>query len=89
VLFTLQNKAKKIFGMKISPEITQKMAFLGKDPVRCKIIVDNKCLQQIRNFKYLRHKISYEKGKKMFNKELAKFFPILGIIHNNFKPNWI
>jgi hypothetical protein len=28
------------------------MAFLGQDPVRCKIVVDNKCLQHVENFKY-------------------------------------
>jgi hypothetical protein len=45
--------------MEISPEKSETMAFLGKDPVRCKIIVDNKCLQ-VKNFKYLGCEISYE-----------------------------
>ena len=27
------------------------MALLGQDPVRCKIVVDNKCLQHVKNFK--------------------------------------
>jgi hypothetical protein len=31
----------------------ESMAFLGQDPVSCKIIVDNKCLQQEKNFEYL------------------------------------
>jgi len=29
--------------MEMSPEKTETIAFVGKDPVRCKIIVDNKC----------------------------------------------
>lgn len=35
----------KMFVMEISPEKSQAMAFLlGQDRVRCKIVVDNKCL---------------------------------------------
>jgi len=48
------------------------MAFLGKDPVRCKIIMDNKYLQQLRNSKYLGCEISYEYEKDIL-KKLAKF----------------
>ena len=41
------------FWTEISPEKSETKAFLGQDPVRCKIIVvGNKCLQQVRNFKY-------------------------------------
>jgi hypothetical protein len=29
--------------MEISPEKSETMAFLGQDPARCKIIVDNIC----------------------------------------------
>jgi hypothetical protein len=43
-VFTVQNIAKKL-GMEISPEKSETMAFLAQDQVRCKIIVDNKCLQ--------------------------------------------
>jgi len=39
------------------------MAFLGQDPVRCKIVVDTKCLQQVKNFKYLGCEIYYENEK--------------------------
>ena len=28
--------------------LSEKMAFLGQDPVRCKIIVNNKCLPKIK-----------------------------------------
>jgi hypothetical protein len=48
----------------MSPEKeTAKKAFLGQDEVRCKIIVDNKCSQQIENFKCLHYEISYENDK--------------------------
>jgi hypothetical protein len=54
------------------------MAFLGKDPVTCKIFVENKHLQQVRNFKYLGCEISYE-NEKDIQQKLAKFPQILGI----------
>ena len=38
--------------MEIS-EKSKSMAFLGQYPVSCKIVVDNKCLQQVKNCKYL------------------------------------
>ena len=41
----------RIFGNITSK--SEMMTFLGQNPVSCKIIVDNKCLQQVKNFKYL------------------------------------
>jgi hypothetical protein len=46
-----------------SPEQSEMMALLGPDPVRRKIIVDNRCSQQVKNFKYLGCEISYESEK--------------------------
>ena len=43
-VFTVQNTAKS-FGMEISPEKSKTMAFLGQDPIRCKVAAVNKCLQ--------------------------------------------
>jgi hypothetical protein len=43
------------------------MAFLGQDPVRCKIVMDNKYLQHVENFKY-RGKLPIEK-KSILNKK--------------------
>jgi hypothetical protein len=68
--------------MKISPEKSEMMKLSGQDPVRCKIIVDNKCLQQVKNFKYLGCKISYE-NEKYIQQKLAKFAQILGILNNS------
>jgi hypothetical protein len=61
--------------MEISQK-TQMVVFLGQDPVISKIIVDNKCLQQVKNFKYLSCEISYENGKH-FQQKVAKFAQIL------------
>jgi hypothetical protein len=48
--------------------------------------VDNKCLQQVKNFKYLGYEISYENEKDVPEK-VAKFAQILRILNNTFKPN--
>jgi hypothetical protein len=37
-------KPAKNFGMEISPEKSETKAFLGQDPARCKIVVENKFL---------------------------------------------
>jgi len=39
-VFTLQNIATN-FGMEKRPEKSETIAFLGQDPVKCKIVVDN------------------------------------------------
>ena len=74
--------------MEISPQKSETMAFLGQDPVRCKIIVDNKCLQQVKDFKYLSCEISDE-NEKDFQQKVAKFAQILGILNNAFKPTLV
>jgi len=40
-MYTLHNISNN-FGMKISPETSGTMAFLGQNPGRCKIVVDKK-----------------------------------------------
>jgi len=49
--------------MEISPEKSELMTFLGQDPERCKIVVDNKCLQHVKNFKCFVCEISQEHEK--------------------------
>jgi len=71
-----------------SAEKFKTMKFLGQDPVGCKIVAVNKCLQQGKNFKYLGCEISYENGKDIQQK-LAKFAQILGILQNTFKPTLV
>jgi phage major head subunit gpT-like protein len=60
----VQNIAR-CFVIEMSSEKSETIAFLGKDPLRRKIIADNKCLQQVKNFKYLSCKIAYENKKQI------------------------
>jgi hypothetical protein len=50
------NSIAETSGTEISREISEKMAFLGEDPVRCKIFED--VLQLVKKFKYLYCEIS-------------------------------
>ena len=38
------------------------MTFKGRDPVRTKIVIDNKIIEQVSSFNYLGNMISYEKN---------------------------
>jgi len=73
--------------MEISPEKSEIVAFLGQHSVRCKMVVD-KCLREVKNFKYLSCEISY-KNEKFVQPKLAKFSEILGILNNTFKPTLV
>ena len=44
------------------------MAFKGGDPVRTKIVIDNKIMEKVHSFNYLRNTISYEKELDIDNK---------------------
>jgi hypothetical protein len=50
--------------------------------------VDNKFLQQVKDFKYLSHEISYKNDKDIQHKP-AKFAQILGVLNNMFKPTLV
>lgn len=56
LLFAL-NKAAKKFNMIISTEKTKSMV-ISKEPVRCKLMVDNKTIEQVMKFNYLGSQIS-------------------------------
>jgi hypothetical protein len=63
------------------------VAFLGQDAVICKIVMDNKCLQQVKNFNYL----SWEfrtKMKNIFNKS-NRICSNVGDLNSTFKPNLV
>jgi len=64
--------------MEISLEKFAAMAFLGQDPVRYKIAVDNTSLQHAKILKYLFCEISYKNNKDVYQK-LEKFAQIVGI----------
>ena len=48
---------------------TKLVAFKGRDPVRTKIVIDNKIIEQINSFNYLRILISYEKEVEIDKKK--------------------
>jgi hypothetical protein len=73
--------------MEISPGKSETIAFLHQ-PVSCKTVVDNSCLQQVRNFKYLNCEISCE-NENDIQQKLSKFDQILGILNNTSKPNLV
>ena len=49
------------YVLTISVQKTKSMAFKGRDPVRTKIVIDNKIIEQVNSFNYLGNMISYEK----------------------------
>ena len=60
------------------------MAFKGRDPVRTKIVIDNKIIEQVNLFNYLGNMI-YCEGELDVDK-LKNFFKITGILINVFRP---
>jgi len=50
--------------------------FLRQDPVRCKMVINNNCLQQVKNYKYLSCEISYEYEKDSTNKQKLRLTSI-------------
>ena len=72
------------YGLTISVQKTKSMAFKGRDPVRTKIVIDNKIIEPVSSFNYLGN-ISYEKGLDIDNK-LHNYLKITGILNNVFRP---
>lgn len=72
--------------MEIS-EISQTVTFLGQHPVSCKIVVDKKCLQQVKNCKYLSCEIPMK--IKRYSTKIIKFAHTLGILNNTIKPSLV
>jgi hypothetical protein len=60
------------------------MAFRGRDPVRTKIVIDNKIIEQVNSFNYLGNMKSNEKELDIDNK-LKKKKKTTGIL-NVFRP---
>jgi len=61
------------------------MAFKGRGPVRTKIVIDNKIVEQVNLFNYLGNIISYE-GELDIDNKLNNFLKITGILNNGFRP---
>ena len=60
------------------------MAFKAQDPVRGKIVIDNKIMKKVNSFNYFGTLITYEKEVDIDN-ILNKYLKITGIIINMFK----
>jgi hypothetical protein len=58
-VFTLNSTLKR-FGMTISCKKSKVMAFIGQEPVRCKITINDKIFEEVNECKYLGCQISYE-----------------------------
>ena len=61
------------YGLTIPVQKTKWMAFKGRDPVRTKIVRDNKIIEQVNLFNYLGNMISYE-GELDIDNKLSFFF---------------
>jgi len=46
-------------GLTISVQKTKSMAFIERDPVRTKIVIDNKIMEQVNSFNYLGKRIGH------------------------------
>ena len=57
------------------------MAFKGQDPVRTKIVIDNKIIEQVNMFNYLGNMIFYEKELDVDNKWHI-YLKITGTLNN-------
>jgi hypothetical protein len=86
-IYNLQ-KTVSDFDMSISIEKTKIMAFSGKDPVRSKICISNKTLEQVNTFNYLGCTLCYEDEKDMPAK-ISKFVKMIGVIDQVFKPSLV
>lgn len=70
--------------MEISPEKTKAMAFKGSYPVRTKIILENKAIEQVSKFNFLGCEITYTTETDINNK-LNKFNYITGTLKRTLK----
>ena len=64
-------------ALNISVEKTKSMAFKGRDPVRNKIVIDNKFIEYVNSFNCLGNVISYKKELDIDNK-LHNYLKITG-----------
>jgi hypothetical protein len=72
--------------MTISCKISKVMAFIGQEPIRSKITINDKIFEQVNEFNYLGCQISY-KGERDVKNKISKFLQVTGTINNVLKPN--
>ena len=73
------------YVLTISAPKTKSMVFKRRDPVRTKIVIDNKITEKVNSFNYLGNVISYEKELDIDNK-LHNYLKITCIISIVFRP---
>jgi hypothetical protein len=87
----LQKVARKLkqliteYVLTVSVQKIKSMAFKGRDPVRTKIVIDNKITELVHSFNYLGNVISYEREFHIDNR-LNNYLKITGILNNVFRP---
>ena len=74
------------YGMIISTGKTKVMAFQGQEPIRAKIVIDGKLIEQINQFKYLGYSLEYRKSQDVEIK-LNRFRHFCGTIQRTLKHN--
>jgi hypothetical protein len=55
------------YRLTITVQKTKSMAFRGRDPVRTKIVIDNKIIEQVNSFNYLGNIIFYKKELDIYS----------------------
>jgi hypothetical protein len=53
------------YGLTISTDKRRVMEFKERDPIRSKIVINNKIIEQVNKFNYLEYLVSYEQKKKI------------------------
>jgi len=61
------------------------MAFKGRDPVRTKIVINNKIIERVNLYNYLGNMIYYE-GELDIDNKINNFLKITGVLNNMFRP---
>jgi len=61
------------------------MAFKGRDPLRTKIVINNKIIEKVNSFNYLGNMVSYEIELDI-DKKLYNYLKITDILNNVFRP---
>ena len=72
-------------GLTLSVQKTELVALKGREPVRSKIVMDNKIIDKVSSFNYLGNLVSCEEEVDIDSK-LNNYFKITGIINNTNRP---
>lgn len=78
------NELASEYNMSISEKKTKAMAFEGTNHKRCKIMINNKLIEQVNNFNYLGFNVSYCQ-KNDINIKLNRFYNMCGTIRRTLK----